>query len=151
MKVTIFTDTSIKSPHIKDGQYAAVVECITDHQTAVRYVQGSEEDSTRNRLELLAIIEGLRILTKPCTVEVVTSCGFIANNARPDNVEIWQRSEWKRARGKHIKNIDLWQQYLEEKEPHKIGFTFSAFNVYEDKLKELLKNEGKNGATKREH
>lgn len=138
--VKVFVKTSLRGPCIKDGKYAAVVEYISSKGAVTREVFGEEKETTYNRSVLLAIINALRLLNVACDVMIYTDCIFVKNTAERGSLENWRRSEWKRAGGGEVKNRDLWQQFTELADRHKIAFQFSKHNDYSPKLKELLEN-----------
>lgn len=136
--VKIFVKTSLQGPCIKDGRYAAVVEYMSRKGAVTREVSGEEKETTYNRSVLLAIIKALDLLNVACEVVIYTDCVFVKNTAERGSLENWRRSEWKKAGGGEVKNRDLWQQYTELADKHKITFRFSKFNDYGQKLEELL-------------
>ncbi len=138
--VKVFVKTSLQGPCIMDGRYAAVVEYISSKGAVTREVSGGEKGTTYNRSVLLAIIKALNLLNVACDVVVYTDCIFVKNMAERGNLEKWRRSEWKKAGGGEVKNRDLWQQFTELADRHKITFRFSKHNDYNQKLKELLEN-----------
>ncbi len=77
-------------------------------------IVGSEPYTTNNRMELRGVIEGLRALKKPCHVIIVSDSSYVVN-AINQWLENWVKKEFKK-----VKNVDLWQEYLEVSKPHKI-------------------------------
>lgn len=119
-KVTIYTKTSTKNLKVEIGYYAAIVEYVTRDGPVLRPVVGFEKNTTYNRLVLQAIICGLCALNQPCDVTIHTDCVFVRNMINHGNPEQWKRSEWIKNGGGPVKHKDLWQQYLETKDEHKI-------------------------------
>lgn len=137
-EVKIYIKTSLQGPSIKDGRYAAIVEYIAKSGAVTREICGGEKNTTYHRSVLIAAIESLKILNIPCNVTIYTDCIFIKNTVERGSPEAWRRSEWKRAAGGEVKNKELWKQFTEEMDKHKIGFRFSKHCVYSDQLRELL-------------
>lgn len=137
-QVKIYVKTSLCGPCVKDGNYAAIVECMTAKGVATREITGSEENTTYYRLVLLGIVKALEILNAQCSVTIYTDCPFIINTAERGNPESWKRSEWKKPSGEEVKNKELWKQFLEYEDKHIIAFRFSKHNDYTGKLKQLL-------------
>ena len=100
-----------------------------------------EKETTYYRSVLLAIVESLKILKVACSVTIYTDCVFVKNTAERGNPETWKRAEWKKASGEAVKNKELWQQFLELSEIHKIGFRFSKHSTYNDQLRTLIEKE----------
>jgi ribonuclease HI len=71
---------------------------------------GAEAETTNNRMELTAVIEGLSALKRPCRVEVITDSQYVAKGIR-EWLPNWKRQGWKRREGgrwKPVLNEDLW-------------------------------------------
>lgn len=70
---------------------------------------GGEEATTNNRMELLAVIQGLSELTRPSKLTIVTDSQYV-KNGMTQWIHNWKRNGWKTAARKPVKNADLWQQ-----------------------------------------
>lgn len=70
---------------------------------------GGEEQTTNNRMELMAAIQALETLTRPSSVALHTDSSYVRNGIMTwlDN---WKRRQWKTAAKKPVKNVDLWQR-----------------------------------------
>lgn len=85
---------------------------------------GGEADTTNNRMELQAVIEGLSALKRPTTVEVVTDSKYVVQGAS-EWLAGWKRNGWKRredGRLKPIKNPEHWQKLDELLSRHTVRF-----------------------------
>jgi ribonuclease HI len=78
--------------------------------------------TTNNRMELLAVIEGLRALTEPCEVMVFSDSQYIVNGMTKGWAKKWEMSNWKLASGGRALNQDLWEQLLRLCERHDVSF-----------------------------
>ncbi|WP_456377034.1 ribonuclease HI [Thiolapillus sp.] len=76
---------------------------------AEKELWGGEDQTTNNRMELQAVIEGLTALTRPSRVTVVTDSQYVKNGMM-QWIHNWKRNGWKTAARKPVKNADLWQQ-----------------------------------------
>ena len=74
-----------------------------------RRLYGAEPDTTNNRMELRAAIEGLSALQRPCLVRVTTDSQYVRKGIT-EWMANWKRRGWRTADKKPVKNIDLWQQ-----------------------------------------
>lgn len=86
---------------------------------------GGEAVSTNNAMELTAVVEGLRTLTRPCYVEVFTDSVYVGKGMT-EWMSKWKSNGWKRRDGKllkPIKNEDLWRTLDELMATHKIKYT----------------------------
>ncbi len=89
-----------------------------------REVSGSVEETTNNRMELTAALEGLRALKEPCKVEVVTDSEYVKNGITTW-IHGWKRNGWKTAAKKPVVNQDLWTQLDTAANGHDIRWTWT--------------------------
>lgn len=87
-----------------------------------REFSGGEPKTTNNRMELMAIIEGLEKLKYPCAVDVYSDSAYAVNAFQEGWVEAWQRSGWKKADGKPVLNAELWMRLDELTHEHTVTF-----------------------------
>ena len=86
---------------------------------------GGEADSTNNRMELQALIEGLKALTRPSDVEVVTDSTYVSKGCH-EWLSGWKRNGWmRREKGqlKPVKNVEHWQLLDQLLAKHRVKFT----------------------------
>lgn len=86
---------------------------------------GGAEETTNNRMELQAVVEGLRTLSRPCYVEVFTDSVYVGKGMSEWMVK-WKSNGWKRKEGKAlkpVKNEDLWRLLDEQMQTHRIKYT----------------------------
>jgi len=69
---------------------------------------GSEQDTTNNKMELTAAIEGLKALKKPLPVIIYTDSEYVRKGIT-EWMHGWKKRGWKTAQKKPVKNADLWQ------------------------------------------
>ncbi|MBL4712755.1 MAG: ribonuclease HI [Gammaproteobacteria bacterium] len=70
---------------------------------------GSEVESTNNRMELMAVIQALESLTRPCTVKIFTDSKYVLDGMTKW-LPNWKKKGWKTAAKKPVKNVELWQR-----------------------------------------
>lgn len=97
------------------GGYAAVIVGVLPHEPVV--VSGGEPETTQNRMELRAVIEGLNALDPCPTVEVVTDSTYVLTNFK-EFLPGWIRRGWLTGAKKPVKNQDLWVDLLAATERH---------------------------------
>ena len=85
-----------------------------------RALSGGAADTTNNRMELTALLEGLRALKEPCTVRVVTDSQYVANGINKGWARGWQRNGWRKSDKKPALNADLWEALLAEIGRHEV-------------------------------
>lgn len=102
-------------------------------------ISGGEPNSTNNKMELTAAIEGLAALTRPSTVILYTDSTYVRNGITKW-VKGWQRNGWKTADKKPVKNADLWRRLVEEEKVHAVewrwvkGHAGDQYNEIADEL-----------------
>ncbi len=102
-KVTIHTDGGcLGNPGV--GGWAAVLQS-EKHR---KEMSGGVPATTNNRMELLAAIESLGALTKPCAVELHTDSQYVRNGIT-QWLAGWKKNGWKTAAKQPVKNADLWR------------------------------------------
>ncbi len=70
---------------------------------------GGEPRTTNNRMELTAVIEGLKALKRPSRVRIVTDSQYVKNGME-QWIHNWKRNGWRTAAKKPVKNAELWQE-----------------------------------------
>ena len=81
---------------------------------------GGAAETTNNRMELTAVIEGLKALKRPTTVRVVTDSQYVSNGMSLW-VANWIRNNWRRGK-KPVKNVELWKELVELCDRHEVVF-----------------------------
>lgn len=82
---------------------------------------GGERETTNNRMELMAVIQGLTALRSRSKVELWSDSQYVLNGLK-EWMDSWKKKGWKTADKKPVKNQDLWMQLDELKTKHDITF-----------------------------
>ncbi|HKE24171.1 MAG TPA: ribonuclease HI [Bryobacteraceae bacterium] len=118
-KVQIITDGAcLGNPG--PGGWAAILR-YNEHK---KELWGSEQQTTNNRMELRAAIEGLRALKENCAVEVVTDSEYLKNGITTW-IHGWKRKGWMTASKKPVINQDLWKALDEENSRHQTTWVWT--------------------------
>lgn len=112
--VEIFTDGACRG-NPGPGGYGAIMRCNGQEKT----LSGGEYNTTNNRMELMAAIEALKALQRPCSVSVTTDSRYVMDGITKW-LPNWQLRGWRTASNQPVKNADLWQALLEATKPHMI-------------------------------
>jgi ribonuclease H len=116
-QVTLYTDGACSgNPGI--GGYAGIL-IYGDIQ---REYNGAEASTTNNRMEVLAVIVGLKRLKYPCKVEVYSDSAYTVNAFSEKWIYGWKKSGWKKADGKPVLNEDLWRELYDLTVVHEVTF-----------------------------
>jgi len=107
-----------------------------DHETELL---GAERNTTNNRMELMAAIQALETLKRPCEVTLTTDSQYVRKGIT-EWLPNWKRRGWKTADKKPVKNQDLWQRLEAAADKHQVqwkwikGHSGHAENERADKL-----------------
>jgi len=82
-------------------------------------LHGGEAETTNNRMELMAAIQGLEALKEPCDVVLTTDSRYVMQGITQWLAQ-WKRRGWKTADRKPVKNIDLWQRLDQAVQRHQV-------------------------------
>ena len=80
---------------------------------------GGEADTTNNRMELMAAIMGLELLTRSSTVRLTTDSQYVRKGIT-EWLAGWKRNNWKTASKTPVKNVELWQRLEKAAETHQV-------------------------------
>lgn len=87
-----------------------------------REYSGAEQNTTNNRMEVLAVIEGLKRLKYPCIVDVYSDSAYTVNAFLNGWIYAWRKNSWKKADGKAVLNVDLWEELYLLTQIHQVTF-----------------------------
>lgn len=119
--VIAFTDGScLGNPG--PGGWAAILE----YNGTRKELSGGFRLTTNNRMEILAAVEALAALTRPCTVELYTDSRYLRDAVEKNWLGNWKRNGWKTAAKKPVKNQDLWLRLMELLARHKVRLHWVA-------------------------
>lgn len=97
------------------GGYGAILRC----RGVEKELSGAEPDTTNNRMELTAALQGLLQLKRPCRVTVVTDSQYLVKGMT-EWMDGWLRSGWKNSKKEPVLNRDLWERLLEAAKQHQV-------------------------------
>lgn len=136
--VRIFTDGScLKSGNSGYGRggWGAVL-LYGPHQ---RDLCGAIADTTPQRMEVLAAVEALSFLKRPCPVVLTSDSKYLIDGARKW-LEGWRNQGWRKANGDEIAHMDLWQDLARLIDTHSIEWRWvkgHAGHTYNERANEL--------------
>ena len=132
--VVIHTDGACRG-NPGPGGWGAVLE----HQSRERELYGYEPETTNNRMELMAIIQALEALKRPCRVRAITDSQYVMKGVT-EWMAGWKKRGWRTASRKPVANRDLWERLDAAIQRHEIewewvrGHTGHAGNERADQL-----------------
>lgn len=136
-EVALFTDGScLGNPG--PGGWAAILE----YRGHLKELSQGYKLTTNNRMELLAVINGLAVLKESCSVQITTDSQYV-KNGMTSWLAGWKRHNWVNSQKKPVKNKDLWQRLDQECSRHKIHWNWvkgHAGHTQNERCDELAKN-----------
>lgn len=87
-----------------------------------REYSGGEPQTTNNRMEVMAVIVGLKRLKYPCKVEVYSDSAYTVNAFTNGWIYGWKKNGWKKADNKAVLNVDLWEELYKLTQEHEVTF-----------------------------
>ena len=132
--VVVYTDGGCRpNPGIRG--WAAVLL----HGDRTKELSGGEKESTNNRMELLAAINALEALKKPCRVEMHTDSQYVKNGISKW-IHGWKKKNWMAKNNQPVKNDDLWKRLDKAAERHDVRWSWvrgHAGEKYNERCDEL--------------
>ena len=98
--------------------------CILRFGDQAKELYGSAAMTTNNRMELMAAISGLRALTEPCSVELITDSEYV-KNGMTKWIANWKKRDWLTAEKKSVVNRDLWEELDAQVARHQIRWVWT--------------------------
>lgn len=134
-KVIIYTDGACSGNPGKGG-WAAILM----YGEISKEISGGNPNTTNNQMELTAPIEALKLLKRPCMVEIYSDSAYLINALTLGWLEKWKKNGWKTADKKDVKNKELWMEIDGFMKVHKIDWIKvkgHADNKYNNRCDEL--------------
>ena len=116
-EVTLYTDGAC-SGNPGPGGYGTVLI----YKDKIKELSEGFSETTNNRMELLSVIVGLRCLKEKCHVDIYSDSKYVVEAINQGWLLSWQANNWRKSDKKEVKNVDLWQELIEEMNKHEIVF-----------------------------
>jgi ribonuclease HI len=94
--------------------------CVLVFGELQRVLSGYEAQTTNNRMELLGVIGGLKVLQRPCYVDITTDSQYVKNAFTEGWLNNWIRNGWVTKSKSPVKNQDLWQELCYLQRQHEL-------------------------------
>lgn len=137
-KVEIFTDGACRG-NPGPGGWGVLLR----YASREKKLHGGEPNTTNNRMELTAAIQGLSALKEPCDVRLVTDSQYVRKGIT-EWMANWKKRNWRTAAKKPVLNVDLWQQLDEACSRHSIAWEWVKGHSghRENEIADQLANKG---------
>ena len=139
--VTLYTDGAC-SGNPGPGGWGAILE----FNGVEKELSGGQPETTNNRMELTAVIEGLKALKESCIVELYSDRKYVIDGLQKGWAVSWRKNGWKKADKKPALNPDLWGTLLDLCEQHQLHYHWvkgHAENQYNNRCDQLAVAESK--------
>ena len=140
-EVTIYTDGAC-SGNPGPGGWGAILMLGENRKE----ISGGSENTTNNIMELTAVIEALKILKRPCKVNVYSDSAYVVNAFLQKWIYGWMKKGWKTPGGDPVKNKELWQELYGLTKIHEVTFNKvkgHADNEFNNRCDEMAVAESK--------
>ena len=117
-EVSLYTDGACRGNPGRGGWGAILV-----YKSIEKVMSGGERETTNNRMELTAAIEGLAVLKEPCRVTLYSDSKYLVDTFNEGWIESWRRAGWRRGK-EELKNVDLWKRLYELVASHSVEFVW---------------------------
>ena len=137
-KVTIYTDGAC-SGNPGPGGWGAILMSGENSKE----ISGGKKDTTNNVMELTAVIEALKLLKRPCQVDLYSDSAYVVNAFLQDWISSWIKNNWINSSKEEVKNKELWQELVALTETHYVIFhkvKGHSNNKYNNRCDELARN-----------
>lgn len=145
-KIKLYTDGACSGNPGKGGWGAILI-----FEGLEKELSGYEPFTTNNRMELMAAIEGLKVLKFPCEVELYSDSSYLVNAFRSNWIGNWKLNGWRNSSKDEVRNRDLWEHLDTLCNMHKviwIKVKGHSDNVYNNRCDKLATGEIKKNADK---
>ena len=133
--VEIYTDGACRgNPGV--GGWGAILK----YGDIEREISGGEPSTTNNRMELTAVITALSLLKEPCHVTLTSDSKYVIDAIQKGWLDSWQKKGWRKADGKAVLNVDLWEKLVALLDIHNVDFVWvhgHAGHKYNERCDEL--------------
>lgn len=117
--VEMYTDGAC-SGNPGPGGWGTILRC----KGTEKELSGGEKETTNNRMELLAVINGLEALNRRCKVTIYSDSQYVVNGITKGWAESWKRNGWRKSNKAPALNSDLWDRLLTLLSKHDYEFVW---------------------------
>ena len=136
--VTIYTDGAC-SGNPGPGGWGAILMFGENKKE----ISGGKKDTTNNIMELTAVIEALKLLKRPCNVELYSDSAYVVNAFLQNWIFGWIKKGWINSNKEEVKNKELWQELVNLTKVHNVTFhkvKGHIDNEFNNRCDELARN-----------
>lgn len=113
--VELYTDGACSGNPGKGGYGGILI-----YGTHKKEYSGYSPDTTNNKMEITAVIEGLKLLKEPVDLHIYSDSAYVVNAFELGWLTAWEQNGWRTSSKKPVQNLDLWQELLSLLSPHTV-------------------------------
>lgn len=117
------------------GGYGAVLI----YEGNIKEISGYEENTTNNKMEMMAVIKALELIKYECDIEIYSDSSYVVDSVEKGWLYSWEKKNWIKSDKKEVKNIPLWEELLKY---------LRMYNIHFNKVKGHSTNEYNNRCDK---
>ena len=102
---------------VQDGWAAILI-----YKEVKKEISGGNKDTTNNIMEMTAVIEAIKMLKRPCEVEIYSDSAYVVNAFNNGWIDNWTKNNWKTSSKEPVKNVDLWKELYDLTKTHDVKF-----------------------------
>lgn len=122
-KRLMYTDGSCKGNGVGQRKGGWAYSVLNESEEEIGFDSGHESNTTNQRMEMKAVIEGLKKFNEGSEVEVLSDSAYIVNCFNEDWISGWKKRNWKTSKKEPVKNKDLWEELIALVNKHSVTFT----------------------------
>lgn len=138
-KIIIYTDGACSGNPGPGGWGTILI-----YKDVKKEISGREPKTTNNVMEITAVIEGLKALNKPCTVEIYSDSSYVVDTFNKGWIYGWMKNNWQKSNKEPVKNKELWEELYNLTEIHDVKFIKvkgHSDNEFNNRCDEIARNE----------
>ncbi len=120
--VEIYTDGACANNPGKGGYGAILMYQKKDGKMVFKKISKGFELTTNNRMELMAVVDALSVLKVPCCIKLYSDSKYVIDAINKNWLQGWIKKNWKTSSNSKVKNVDLWQKFIQLSKNHTIEY-----------------------------
>lgn len=121
-EIIIYTDGGCRDNGAKENIGGIGAVLIYPEKDYIKEYREGYKNTTNNKMELLAVIKGLKMLKEPCKVIIHSDSAYVVNAFQQKWIDAWRQKGWTRGKSGELKNKELWIELYELTIIHSVEF-----------------------------
>ena len=117
-EITIYTDGACS----RQSWPSEAIGAVLLYKGNKKEISGGSKNTTNNIMEMTAVIEALKLVKRPCKIQIYSDSAYVVNAFLQGWIYNWMKKGWKTADGSPVKNKELWEELYAFTKVHEIHF-----------------------------